>query len=154
MGFRVPISLTVADIFQPISTRSRCGTWMHGCISGLILHGAFQTKFPGIVYHKLSTFMVIRRGTGSFKCYFQIFVYLEKFYIMTRAPLWHHGKGIHLYFSVINWSWGLIFFMRERSYQWLKDATSFGLISDKSAEIQGSEYWKNCQFSILATWPT
>ena len=29
-------------------------------------------------------------------------------------------------------------------------STSFGLISDKSAEIRGSEYWKNCQFSILA----
>ena len=73
MGFGVPISLTVADIFWPISTRCRWGTWMHnahGCISGLILHGAFQTKFLGILYHKLSTFMVIRRGTGSFKCYF------------------------------------------------------------------------------------
>ena len=40
--------------------------------------------------------------------------------------------------------------MTDRSYQWLKDATSFGLISDKSTEIQGSEYWENCQFSILA----
>ena len=80
------------------------------CVSWLILHGAFQTKFLGILYHKLSTFMVIRRGTGSFKCHFRIFVYLENFFIMTRVPLWHHGKGIHLYFSVINWSWGLIFF--------------------------------------------
>ena len=67
---------------------------MHGCISGLILHGAFQTKFLGILYDKLSTFMVIRRGAGSFKCHFRIFVYLEKFFIMTRAPLWHYGKGI------------------------------------------------------------
>ena len=49
---------------------------------------------------------------------------------------------------------GAHFFMRDRSYQWLKDATSFGLISDKSAEIRGLEYWKNCQFSILATWLT
>ena len=35
MGFGVPISLSVADIFQPISTRSRWGTWMHnahGCM--------------------------------------------------------------------------------------------------------------------------
>ena len=31
-----------------------------------------------------------------------------------------------------------------------KDVTSFCLISDKSTEIQGSEYWKNCQFSILS----
>ena len=111
------MSLTVTDIFWPISTRSRqahgcimhMDAWMHGCISGLILHGAFQTKFLGILYHKLSTFMVIRRGAGSFKCHFRIFVYLENFFIMTRASLWHHGKGIHLYFSVINWSWGLIF---------------------------------------------
>ena len=29
MGFGVPMSLTVADIFRPISTRSRWGTWMH-----------------------------------------------------------------------------------------------------------------------------
>ena len=29
MGFGVPISLTVVDIFRPISTRSRCGTWEH-----------------------------------------------------------------------------------------------------------------------------
>ena len=43
--------------------------------------------------------------------------------------------------------------MRDRSYQWLKDATSFGLISDKSAEILGSKYLNICQFSILATWP-
>ena len=28
----------------------------------------------------------------------------------------------------------LDFFTEERSYQWLKDATSFGLLSDKSAE--------------------
>ena len=42
-------------------------------VSGLILNGAFQTKFLGILYHKLSTFMVMRRGAGSFKCYFRIF---------------------------------------------------------------------------------
>ena len=49
-------------------------------VSGLILHGAFQTKFLGILYDKLSTFMVIRRGAGSFKCYFRIFEILENFY--------------------------------------------------------------------------
>ena len=123
---------------------------MHGCISELILHGAFQTKFLGILYHKLSTFMVIRRSTGCFKCDFQIFEILGNYFIMTMAPLWHYGEDIHLDFSVISWSWRFIFFMTDRSYQWLKDATSFGLISDKSAEIRGSEYWKNCQFSILA----
>ena len=82
MAFGVPISLTVADIFQPISTRSRWGTWMHnahGCISGLILHGAFQTKFLGILYHKLSTIMLIRRSAGCFKCEFGI---LGNYFIM------------------------------------------------------------------------
>ena len=29
--FGVPISLTVVDIFWPISTRSRCATWVHTC---------------------------------------------------------------------------------------------------------------------------
>ena len=29
MGFGVPMSLTVADISWPISTRSRWGTWVH-----------------------------------------------------------------------------------------------------------------------------
>ena len=50
------------------------------------------------------------------------------------AILWYYGEDMHLDFSVINLSWGLIFFMRDRSYQWLKDATSFGLLSDKSTE--------------------
>ena len=72
MGFGVPISLSVVDIFWPISTRSR---WAQGyivglCVSGLILHRAFLTKFLGILYHKLSTFMLIRRSAGCFKCDF------------------------------------------------------------------------------------
>ena len=36
-------------------------------VSGLILHGNFQTKFLGILYHKLSTFMLIRRSAACFK---------------------------------------------------------------------------------------
>ena len=123
---------------------------MHGCISGVILHGAFQTKFLGILYHKLSTFMLIRRGAGSFKCHFRIFEILGNYSSWLGTILWYYGEDMHLDFSVINWSWGLIFFMRDRSYQWLKDATSFGLISDKSAEIQGSKYSIIGQFSILA----
>ena len=43
-------------------------------VSGLILHGAFQAKFLGILYHKLSTFMVIRRVLGHLSA---IFEYLE-----------------------------------------------------------------------------
>ena len=44
----------------------------------------------------------------------------------------------------------LDFFTEEGSYQGLKDATSFGLLSDKSAEILGSEYSNFRQFFILA----
>ena len=40
----------------------------------------------GILYHKLSTIMLTNRGTGCFKAYFQIFVHLEIFFIMTRVP--------------------------------------------------------------------
>ena len=40
--------------------------------------------------------------------------------------------------------------MRDRSYQWLKDATLFGLLSDKSAEKLEGEYSNFRQFSILA----
>ena len=74
----------------------------HGWTSGLILHGAFQNKFLGILYHKLSTFMVIRRGAGSFKCHFWIFEILENFISRWMAPLWYYGEDIHLNFSVIN----------------------------------------------------
>ena len=38
--------------------------------------------------------------------------------------------------------------MRDRSYQGLKDATSFGLICDKSAEILGWKHTNFCQFPI------
>ena len=72
------------------------------CVSGLILHGAFQTKFLGILYHKLSTFMVIRRSAGCFRCDFRIFEILGNYFIMTMAPLWHYGEDIHLDFSVIS----------------------------------------------------
>ena len=54
--------------------------------------------------------------------------------------------------SLLSVGFFLRFLTEERSYEGLKDATSFGLISDKSAEIRGSEYWKNCQFSIR-NWP-
>ena len=40
---------------------------------------------------------------------------------------------------------GSFFFMRDRSYQWLKDATSFGLLSDKSAEKLKGENSNFCQ---------
>ena len=122
-------------------------------VSGLILHGAFQTKFLGILYHKLSTFMLIRRDAGSFKCYFWIFEQLPWFWT------WWTWVGHHI---MALW-WGLslgflsyqlesyqILWTGERSYQELKDATLFGLISDKSAEIWGSEYSNFGQFSILA----
>ena len=42
----------------------------------------------------------------------------------------------------------LDFFTEERSYQWLKDATSFGLLSDKSAEKLEMENSNSGHFSI------
>ena len=103
-------------------------------VSGLILHGAFQTKFLGILYDKLSTFMVIRRGAGSFKCHFGNFLFGNFFYHDQGAimALWQGDSPLFLCYQL---ELGAHFFMRDRSYQWLKDATSFGLISDKSAEI-------------------
>ena len=52
--------------------------------------------------------------------------------------------------SLLSVGLSLRFFTEEGSYQGLKDATSFGLLSDKSTEILGSEYSDFCQFSILA----
>ena len=114
-------------------------------VSGLILHGAFQTKFLGILYHKLSTFMVIRRSAWCFKCDFRIFEILGNYFIMTMMALWWRHSPRFLCYQ---WDFLLDIFTEEGSYQWIKDATSFGLISDKSTEIRGSEYWKSCQFSI------
>ena len=58
--------------------------------------------------------------------------------------------------SLISWNFFFfkIFFTTERSYQGLKDVTSFGLLSDKSAEKLEEENSKFCQFSILAAWLT
>ena len=56
--------------------------------------------------------------------------------------------------SLLSVGISLRFFTKERSYQGLKDATSFSLLSDKSAEKSEEENSNICQFSILATWPT
>ena len=44
--------------------------------------------------------------------------------------------------------------MRDRSYQGLKDATLFGLLSDKSAVYFNSEKSIGIGFSTLAAWLT
>ena len=145
------MSLTVADIFWPISTRSRWGTWMynaHGCISGLILHGVFQTKFLGILYHQLSTFTVIRRGAGSFKCHFWIFEILENFLSWLGAMLWWPIIQVLANISVIIWSFSKIFFTEDKSYQYLQDATSFGLLCAKYTGILEGENSNFGHFSI------
>ena len=59
---------------------------------------------------------------------------------------WGHAPQFLCY----QWDFLLDIFTEEGSYQGLKDTTSFGLLSDKSAEILGSEYSNFCQFSILA----
>ena len=48
----------------------------------------------------------------------------------------------------------LDFFIEDRSYQYLQDATSISFLSDKSTEILGSKYLIIWKFSILAAWPT
>ena len=106
----------------------------HGCISGLILLGSFSNQFKQDLGDYYGCFMLIRRGTGSFKCHFQIFEILGNYSSWLGAILWYYGEDMHLNFCY-KLELGAHFFMRDRSYQWLKDATSFGLISDKSAEI-------------------
>ena len=124
-------------------------------VFGLILHGAFQTKFLGILYHKLSTFMVIRRSAGSFKCDFQIFGILGNYLSWLGTILWYYGEGFPPHnFSVIIWNLFKIFFTEEGSYHWLKDVTLPAFLSDKSTEIFKSKYSNICQFSLLATWLT
>ena len=64
--------------------------YIHGpCTTACILANTawnLPKKLLGILYHKLSIIMLIRRGAGCFKAYFRIFVNLEKFFIITRAP--------------------------------------------------------------------
>ena len=61
--------------------------------------------------------------------------------------LWYYGEDMHLDFSVISWNFFKNFFTEERFYQGLKDATLFGLLSDKSAEILGWKYSNFCQMA-------
>ena len=82
-------------------------------VSGLILHGAFQTKFLGILYHKLSTFMVIRRGTGSFKCYFWIFEQLSWFWTWW-AP--YYGIMVRAFTRISLLSFGIL----SNPFNWRK----------------------------------
>ena len=119
-------------------------------VSGLILHGSFSNQFKQGLGDYYGCFMLIRRGAGSFKCYFQIFEILGNFFIMVGCHIMVLWWGLSPRFLSYQLESYQILLTGERSYQGLKDATSFGLISDKSAEILGSKYSKNCQFSILA----
>ena len=58
-----------------------------------------------------------------------------------------YGEGFHLDFSHQLESYQILL-TAERSYQGLKDATSFGLISDKSAEKLEGENSNFGHFSI------
>ena len=104
--------------------------------------------------HKLSTIMLIRRSIWCFKGHFWIFGILGNYFIMARVPLWHVWWGISHRFLCYQLESYQILLTGERSYQGLKDATSFGLLSDKSAEKLEGENSNNCQFSILAAWLT
>ena len=89
--------------------------------------------------------MLIRRGAGSFKCHFQIFEILGNYSSRLGAILWYYGEGIPPDFCY-QLDFLLDFFTEEGSYQGLKDATSFGLLSDKSTEIVGWKYSNFCQY--------
>ena len=80
------------------------------CVSGLILHGAFQTKFLGILYHKLSNFMLIRRGTGSFKYHFQILEILENFIQRWMVPYYGIMVKTFTWISLLSVGLSLRFF--------------------------------------------
>ena len=94
--------------------------------------------------------MLIRRSAGCFKCDFRIFGILGNYFIMVGRHVMVLWWGYSPWFLCYQLDFLLDIFMRDRSDQGLKDATSFGLICGKSAEIRGLEYWKNCQFSIVA----
>ena len=87
------------------------------CVSGLILHGAFQTKFLGILYHKLLTFMLIRRSAGCFKCDFWIFGILGNYFIMFGRHVMVLWWGHWPWFLCYQLDFLLDIFMRDRSYQ-------------------------------------
>ena len=93
-------------------------------------------------------------STGCFKGHFWIFGILGNYFIMARVPLRHVWWGLSHRFFCYHLESYQILLTGKRSYQGLKDATSFGLISDKSAEKSEGENSNICQFSLLATWPT
>ena len=81
-------------------------------VSGLILLGSFSNQFKQGLGDYYGCIMLIRRGAGSFKCHFQIFEILGNYSSWLGAILWYYGEDMHLDFSVINCSWGLIFYER------------------------------------------
>ena len=70
---------------------------------------------------------------------------IRKLFIMVGRHImvlwWGHAPRFLCYQLQL----GAHFFMRDRSYQCLKDATSFGLLSDKSAEKLKGENLNFCQ---------
>ena len=73
-------------------------------LSGLILLGSFSNQFKQGLGDYYGCFMLIKRGAGSFKCYFRIFEILEHFFIMDGHHYGMYGEGFHLYFYVISWT--------------------------------------------------
>ena len=133
-------------------------------VSGLILHGTFQTRFLGILYHKLSTFMLIRRFAWSFKCDFQIFEILGNYFIMTRVPLWYYGEGFHPDFSVIIWNFFKIFLLKKGLINVYLPSNLIRVLSNLSWNIRifaNSPYWPHGQhgafvfnFHMQISWVT
>ena len=127
-------------------------------VSGLILHGTFTTKFLGILYHKLSIIMLIRRSAGCFKCHYWIFGILGNYLSSPWVPYFgrycENWQGFPPQFLCYQLEFCQILLTGERPYQWLKDATSFAFLSDKSTEKLEGKNLNFCYFSILAVWLT
>ena len=78
---------------------------------------------------------------------------------MVWVPLWHVWWGLSPSFLCYQLDFLLDFFTEKRSYQGLKDATSFGLVSDKSAEkleeensnfhqiLHAGHFWASCLYA-------
>ena len=71
-------------------------------VSGLILLGSFSNQFKQGLGDYYGCFMLIRRGSGSFKCHFRIFEILGNYSPWLGAILWYYGEDMHLNFSVIS----------------------------------------------------
>ena len=82
-------------------------------VSGLILHGSFSNQFKQGLGDYYGCFMLIRRGTGSFKCNFQIFEQLPWFWTWWNMDIHYHVEATFACSSLISWSFFKIFLLKK-----------------------------------------